>query len=162
MSAADDIKKVKIKYAGRLKIAHQKAAIRLAEYIIDYVKFRTRSEGQGPKGILAELEASTIKFRRNKQDRLHPETSPAFSNLTATGQLLDAMRGRAAKGKVTVDIKPTKRRKELSGRTSGLTNEQVRHFVEIEREFLKLSKEEKDDVLQFASELIAKNLRGLS
>ena len=163
MTPDEKIRQIKNKYSGKLKIIQQKVALKLAKDLVEYIKLRTREEGDGTKGKLDPLSKKYIEYRAKKSNRLHPDTTPSKSNLTATGQMLDALRGRAAGGKVTVDIKPNTRRKELSGKRSGLNNNQVRQYVEdAGREFLKLSPEEKQEVIDLATQLINEELAGLS
>lgn len=163
MSASEKIDKIRRKYAGKIRIAQQKAAKQLAISVVDWIKIRTRLEGEGVSGPLKNLKPSTIRHRTKYSSKLHQDTDTSRSNLTATGQLLDALRGRAGGGKVTIDIKPNKRKKELDGDSSGLTNEQVRKFVEDNgREFLKLSDQERDEVIELASQIIKEELRSLS
>lgn len=156
---------LKKKVQVRIKIAQQKVARELAPVIVDVVKLRTREEGIGTYGALKKLEDSTIEIRERYSSNLHPDTSPSKSNLTATGQLLDALRGTASQGKVTVDIKPTSRKAELSGKKSKktLTNNDVREYVEDNgREFLKLSDAENKEVRELATELMQEQFKDLS
>lgn len=162
-NAQEVFSKLKKKYSGRIRIAQQKVARELAVALVDLLKLRTRIQKEGTNGPLKDLKASTIKQRERYSDNLHPDTDPSTSNLTATGQLLDALRGRAGGGKVTIDIKPTKRKRGLSGAKSSLTNEDVRKYVEDNgREFLKLSSAEKDEVVKLATEMFNEELQGLS
>jgi hypothetical protein len=156
---------LKKKISGRIRIAQQKVARELAPVIVDVVRLRTREEGIGTDGPLKKLEDSTIETRERYSSNLHPDTSPSKSNLTATGQLLDALRGIASQGKVTVDIKPTSRKAELSGKKSKktLTNNDVREYVEDNgREFLKLSDAENKEVRELATELMQEQFKDLS
>lgn len=161
MSAADQINKIRNKYSGRIKIATQKAAREMALYIVEVVKARTRFLGEGTSGKLKPLKTSTKKYRKRYEDNLSEDTSPDESNLTGTGQLLDALRGRAGAGKVTVDIKPGRRKGELYGGKSTLSNQEVRKYVEEDREFLKLSDKEKEDATELATQIIKEQLRSL-
>ncbi|MCS6281447.1 MAG: hypothetical protein HUM72_12515 [Dolichospermum sp.] len=163
MTPEEKIRQIKNRYSGKIKIIQQKVALKLAQGLVDYIKLRTREEGEGTSGKLDPLSKKYIEQRIKKSNRLHPDTSPSKSNLTATGQMLDALRGRAGGGKVTIDIKPTTRRKELNGKKSGLTNNEVRQYVEdAGREFLKLSPDEKKDVIDLATQLINEELASLS
>lgn len=163
MTPEEKIRQIKNKYSGKLRIIQQKVALQLAKSLVDYIKLRTREEGDGTNGSLKSLSVKYIEQRTKKSNRLHPDTSPEKSNLTATGQMLDALRGRAGGGKVTIDIKPTSRKKELNGKKSGLNNNQVRQYVEdAGREFLKLSPQEKQEVIDLATQLINDELASLS
>jgi hypothetical protein len=163
MTPEEKIRQIKNKYSGKLRIIQQKVALQLAKSLVDYIKLRTREQGEGTSGTLKSLSKKYVEQRAKQSDRLHPDTSPSNSNLTATGQMLDAIRGRAGGGKVTIDIKPTNRRKELNGKRSGLNNNQVRQYVEdAGREFLKLSPQEKQEVIDLATQLINDELADLS
>jgi hypothetical protein len=164
MTPEEKLKKIKNKYAGRIRIALQKAAREIAQPIVDLIKLRTRELGENGNNEKLKIKQSTENYRKRYEDNLHPDTSPGTANLTATGQLLDALRARAGGGKVTIDIKPTKRKGELSGSKSKLNNNQVREYVEKNpsNEFLKLSEAEKKEVIDLAAEIINKELRGLS
>jgi hypothetical protein len=184
MTPEEKIRQIKNRYSGKLKIIQQKVALKLAQGLVEYIKLRTREEGEGTNGPLKPLSESykkqrsgelafftigkgdgrkVVSYKPNKKPNLHPDTEPGKSNLTATGQMLDALRGRAGGGKVTIDIKPTTRRKELNGKRSGLTNNEVRQYVEdAGREFLKLSPDEKKDVIDLATQLINEELASLS
>jgi hypothetical protein len=161
MTPEEKLRQIRNKYSGRIRIIEQKVAREIAARIVDFIKLRTREEGDGTSGPLKRLSPGYIKSRA-KSENLSQDTTPGTSNLTATGQLLDALRGRAGGGKVTVDIKPTRRKAELNGKRSGLTNEQVRKYVEEDREFLKLSPQEKQDVIDLATQLIKDQLAALS
>ena len=162
MTPEEKILEIKRKYGGRLKIALNKAAKIMGQSIVDVILIRTRIEGQGTNGKLDRLEPSTKKYRKRYADNLHPDTSPNTSNLTATGQLLDAIKFTSGNGKVKVFIKNTKRKKDLGGYKSKLTNDEVRAEVEKSREFLKLSESEKEDATKLAANIIEEELRNLS
>jgi hypothetical protein len=163
-SAKQKIAELRKRLSGRLKIISQEVATELVDVIIDVVKQRTRQEGEGAKGSLKALERSTIKFRERYSNRLHPDTSPSKSNLTATGQLIDAIRGKAVQGKVKIDIKPGTRKAGITGKRSKdkISNEDVRKYVEdAGREFLALSTDEKKELDALTIDLIKEKLRDL-
>jgi len=151
---------LKKKLAVKIKLAQVKAAKELAQVIPDVIKLRTRQEGEGVSGKLKDLAGSTIDYRTRYEDNLHPDTSPRNSNLTGTGQLIDAIQGKSAGSKVTIDIKKGKRKGELSGGKSKLSNQEVRKHVEDNgREFLELSKQERIEAEEFAKEIILKEIK---
>jgi hypothetical protein len=174
------INAIKRKFAVKIKIAQREAAKEMASLIVEMIKLRTRFAGQGTNGDLKELSESYIKQRRGelsffttpdgkkipykpkKKPLLHPDTSPSESNLTATGQMLDALKGKSVDTKATVIIAPTKRKKELSGAKSKLNNDQVRKYVEDGgREFLKLSPDERDEAIDMATQILKDKLSSL-
>lgn len=166
MSASETISKLNRKLQVKIRAATTQAAREVIQVVIDVIKIRTRFEGQGKSGAsLRELKDSTIKYRERYSKRLHTDTSPSTSNLTATGQLLNAMSGKSSGNKVTIFIKNNKRRKELSGTKPSLTNEEVRKWVEDpsagNREFLALTEEDKKEVIEVAVEIIRQSIKDL-
>lgn len=158
MSKQIDLLKKKIEV--KLRLAQAKAAKALAETIPEVIKLRTRQEGEGVSGALKDLEDSTIKYRERYSDNLHPDTSPRKSNLTSTGQLIDAIQGKSAGSKVKIDIKGGKRKGELSGGRSKKTNKEVRKYVEDSgREFLELSNAERKEAEELAKDIILEQIR---
>jgi hypothetical protein len=146
----------------RVKLAQAKAAKALAQAIPEVIKLRTRQEGEGVNGTLKSLKDSSIKNRKRYRSDLHPDTTPETSNLTGTGQLLDAIQGKSAGSKVTVDIKKGKRKGELYGGRSTSTNKEVRKYVEdAGREFLQLSKDERQEAEDLAKEIILEEIRSV-
>lgn len=164
MSASARLKLIKQKLAVKLRVAQRLAAQELAKVIPEVVKIRTRleSENRNNQPITA-LKPSTKKYRKRYQDNLHPDTDPNTSNLTATGQMLDAITGASKGAKVTVEIKNTKRKRELSGSKSKLTNKEVQRHVENKagREFLELSKQERIEATELATQIIKDELTKL-
>lgn len=161
MSASSTIEALKRKYQVRIKIAQREAAKELAQIIVDFIKLRTQEEGDGTKGKLKGLDEKYIEQRR-KSKRLSSNTSPEKSNATATGQMIDALKGSSSGTKAKVVVKDSSRRKELNGGKSGLTNNEVRKYFEDNgREFLKLSPDEKKDMVDVATKLIKERLRDL-
>ena len=161
MSAQQTLAALKRKYQVRIKIAQREVAKELAQVIVDFIRLRTQEEGQGTKGKLDELDEKYIEQRR-KSKRLSSKTTPEKSNATATGQMIDALKGSSTGSTAKVVIKDSGRRKELNGGKSGLTNNEVRQFFEDNgREFLKLSPEEKNDMVDIATKLIKERLKDL-
>jgi hypothetical protein len=146
----------------KTKLAQVKAARELAALIPELIKLRTRQAGEGVDGELDGLEKSTEAYRQRYSENLHPDTTPSTSNLTATGQLLDAIQGKNTGSKVKIDIKGGKRKGELSGGKSKKTNKDVRKYVEdAGRKFLELSEAEKDEVIELARQIILDELRSV-
>lgn len=131
----------------------------MALAIQEVIKFRTRQEGLGTKGQLDGLSNSYISHREKYSKNLHPDTSPGTSNLTATGQLIDSVTGKAVGDKVEIFLKG-KRKKSLTGSKSQLSNDQVGAYVrEQGREFLKLSSEEKQEAIDLATQIINEEIK---
>lgn len=174
---------LKKKLEVKTKLAQAKAAKALAETIPEVIKLRTRQEGEGVKGKLKPLSDSykkqragelsfytigkgsdriVVPYTPTKDPGLHPDTSPETSNLTATGQLIDAVQGKSAGTKVTIDIKQGKRKGELYGKKSKLSNKEVRKYVEeAGREFLELSNQERKEAEELAKEIILEEIKSV-
>lgn len=164
MSASARLKLIKQKLAVKIRVAQRKAAKELSQVIPDVIKIRTRleSENRNNQPITA-LEPSTKKYRNKYEKNLHPDTDPDKSNVTATGQMLDAIKGQSKGTTVTIEVKNSKRKRELSGSKSKLTNKEVQKFVEqkVGREFLELSKQERIESTELAVDIIKDELTKL-
>jgi len=178
--ASESLKLLKARLQVKLKAAQRKAAQELAKAIPEVIKIRTRFEGEGVKGKLKPLSQSYKDFRAGKiafftkgkgsgrkvipleptrAPNLHPDTDPGTSNLTATGQMIDAIKGKSSGTKVTIEVKNNKRKKELNGRKSNKTNKEVQRYVEKNgREFLEFSKAERKEVEEFVVDIIKEEL----
>lgn len=162
--ASERLKLIKAKIQVKLKAAQRKAAKELAQAIPEVIKIRTRLEGQGADGRpLADLEDSTIATRSRYSQNLHPDTTPGTSNLTATGQMLDAVTGKSSGTKVTIEVRNNRRRRELSGARSDKTNKEVqRHVEKAGREFLELSRAERVEAEELAAQIIKEELSDIT
>lgn len=160
-SASKTIEAVKRKYQIKIRIAQREAAKEMARIIVEMIRIRTQGEGFGTNGKLDPLDEKYIEQRR-KSKRLSPKTSPEKSNATATGQMIDALKGSSSGNTAKVVVKDSSRRRELNGGKSSLTNNEVRQFFEDNgREFLKLSADEKKEMVDVATQLIKERLRDL-
>lgn len=158
MSLKDLSQRIKTK----IRLAQIKAAKRIAEILPDAIRFRTRYAGEGINGPLTPLKESTKKYRKRYRENLHQDTSPDESNLTATGQLLDAIAAKNVGSKIVVTVNKRRRKDELSGSRSGLTNDKVRKYVEdAGREFLELTDQERKEVIEEAEKIIKEELRSV-
>lgn len=155
---AESFAKTKGKIAIAKRIAIREAAKQLLKIIPELIKYRTRS-GASATGSLKSLAESTKEYRKRYSSNLSSETSPGESNLTATGQLLDAIIGKATDNGLTFTINRKKRKGELSGGKSDLTNEEVRKYVEQSREFLLMGKEDLKEAIELASDIIKEEYR---
>jgi hypothetical protein len=172
MTPEEKIRDFKKKYADRLKKALNETTKIAAEKTMNDVIARTK-EGKGTNGPLKPLSGKYIAFRRRWQSFLANDTSPAKSNLTATGQLLEALYYRVVGPRFFIKVNTKNRDQGLGGETlieskktnkkgkttttyqSSLTNDQVRDYVEngkVKREFLALSDKEKEDLRKFVAE----------
>jgi hypothetical protein len=146
----------------KIKLAQVKAARALAETIPEVIRIRTQQEGDGVNGPLKSLSPSTKKYRKRYEDNLSSDTDPDRSNLTATGQLLNSIKGKNIGSKVVIEPGKSKRKGELSGGKSRLTNREVNKYVdENGREFLRLNKQETEEATNLAKDIIAEELRSV-
>lgn len=140
------------------------------EFVAERIRRRTRL-GRGLEGPLKPLSPSYKEFRRGnlafftteagvvvpvknprRKPKLSPNTSPGKSNLTFTGQMLDAIRVISVSiGKVTVGFAP--------GRSGKLTNKKVAEYVSKERPFFGLTKAEEAGLQKFISDALRKIVR---
>lgn len=136
----------------------QKSAAKdLIQIVIDAIKLRVRKANQLASGAtIPENKDSTVKYRERYSSNLSSDTSPGESNATATGQLLDSMKGKASGTKIKIELKD-KRSRELSGSKSKLTNSQVNFWYEkLKGEWFALSKDEGEEVFDYVKERIRK------
>lgn len=125
-----------------------------AQYGAELIRERTRRgfgvpDGSNAQSRLKPLAESTKKSRRSKKKRgkLSSKTSPGKSNLTDTGQLLDALYGRLNSRRVAEIALKSRRR-------GGGSNDEVAFFVSAERQFLNFSKSELKKLDDFLSDRI--------
>lgn len=172
MTPEEQIKAFKEKYGVRVKKTLNEVAKIAAEKTMNDVIKRTK-EGKGTKGTLDSLSKGYIDFRTRWEAFLSEDTSPSKSNLTATGQLLQALyyrfvgprffikvntknrdQGLGGTDKL-IEIKKTNKKGKTKtvGYKSHLNNDQVREYTEkAGREFLALSDKEKEDLRKFVAD----------
>lgn len=105
-----------------------------------------------------EIAFWTDKFGRvrsyipDEKPRLHGHTTPAKSNLTNTGEMLDSIDGYASDGKMFI---------KLNGRREdGYTNEEIASFVEEQdRVFMGLTNSEKNALARKIKNRVLSNLK---
>lgn len=171
MTPAEQIKKFKQKYGKKVSEALKAVTKIAAEKTLNDVIARTK-KGEGTNGKLKPLSGKYIGFRRQWSAFLAEDTSPAKSNLTATGQLLEALYYRVVGSRFFIKVNTKNRSEGLGGEKleeikktnkkgvtktvgyqSKLTNDQVRKYTEeAGREFLALSEKEKEDLRKFVKE----------
>ena len=174
---------VEIKVANIEKIIEDKigkavdAAIdqSLADDVANQVKIRTQLgfgvDENGKQVKLKPLSESyraqrrgDVVFYKDEQGRLRhfvpdrppvlsSSTTPAKSNLTNRGEMLESLTGSAKNNEISVKV--SGRRKD----GSGLTNEEVREYVESQgRNFLALTNGEKNEVIREIKNRVLRNL----
>jgi hypothetical protein len=159
MKPEQQLESIKKKYAKEIRKALTEVTRVGAEKAMNEVIKRTK-DGIGSNGQkLKPLKASTIEFRRRWSAFLAKDTSPAKSNLTATGQLLEALYFRVVGSRFFIKVNTKTRDQGLGGDDRGLNNDQVRQYVEeAGREFLNLSDKEKADLTEFIRKEFEKRL----
>lgn len=150
------LRTTKLRLARAVEQGQRKAARDLAKTLPDVIRERVRS-GIGLTGTFKALSDSYIKFRRRARKRLSSDTTPETSNLTATGQMLKAIVGEATGTVVRIFIKGNRRR-ELGGGPSKSNNE-IRGYVEKERPFFELTKNERALAEKTAAEIIKEEIK---
>lgn len=158
-SPSSSIIKFQKEYKQVVRRARMKALRELVLIIPDFIKSRTR-EGIGLNSktgnslkALDELSDGYKKFRRKHQSKLSKVTSPDESNLTATGQMLNAIVAKIVDDAIKVTIQGDRNR-ELSGSGSSMSNNQVREYVEKKRPFFELAKSEREYLFKIALQII--------
>jgi hypothetical protein len=150
------------KLKGKIAIAKHKgiqAAINRLLKVIPSMIFTRVKSGEGINGKLKPLAKSTISQRKTYSDNLDITTSPSESNATATGQMLNAIVGGKNNNGLSFKINDKKRKGELSGAKSKLTNNQVRKLYEDSgRDFFELTEEERKEANDIAVEIIKDEL----
>jgi hypothetical protein len=163
MTASAQLRIIQKKIANATFQAQKKAARELVQILIDTIRTRTRLLGELASGkTIPRNEDSTVRYRERYSDRLDSDTSPATSNATATGQLLNSMKGKAIGTKIVIDLK-TGRRKELSGSKSKITNTEVnKYYQEKKGEWFALQEAEKEEAIAYAAEIIKQEIQKVS
>lgn len=175
MTPKEKIRKFKEKYNAQIKKALKEATEQAAKKTMADVIKRTKS-GLGTNGKLEALSTSYVEFRKRWKAFLASDTTPNKSNLTATGQLLEALYYRVVGNRFFIKVNSKQRDEGLGGEElvktqvskkkyemkSKLTNEQVRKFVEdAGREFLQLNDEEKRALEKFTAEVLRESLKDI-
>lgn len=136
---------------------------RLGDNLAGQIRKRTRlGYGVGTNGQQQRLLRLTdlyIEHREDNRSDLSEATRPGKSNLTATGQMLNSLRGRGARAQIVVEITGN-RTKELGDRRSRLSNSQVARYVQEQgRPFFKVTNAEKNGLAREVKRLILAKLR---
>ena len=113
------------------------------------------------KGALKGL-AKQRKFLRLNKPKLSKQTSPSKSNVTQTGQVINAMRRTASVGLnkvITIFLSDT-RGPDMYGNKSGKTNTEVARLLHKQgRGFFTIAKTEEKRVMRFLKKLISDKIR---
>lgn len=140
---------------------------RLGDAAAEAIRSRTRagygvSEGGGFEGAsqkrLKSLAKSTVKSRIQlaQKGALSSKTTPKFSNLTRTGQLLDSIKTTSV-SQNSATVNPSGRRND------GKTNQEVAGYVEDQgRPFNKLTSAEVRKIVNIVESEVVKLVRRLT
>lgn len=109
----------------------------------------------GKQNNFDALEESTIKQRKRYAKNLSGKTSPnqKRSNATATGQMLESISRKVSPGSIFLYFKG-KRRKELSGKSSGKSNEEVAEKFQKKRPFFELTLADINEIKRYVRSII--------
>lgn len=161
-SASAQMRIIQKKIQNAIFQAQKRAARELVEILIQEIKNRVRLLRETVEG--KQFDALDPKYveRRKKVKRLSKETFPDSSNATATGQMVDAMRGKASGTKITIVLKDD-RKKELGGYASKVGNNKVREEYEKKMgEWFGLQESEKERAIDYAAEIIKEEIKKVS
>lgn len=140
----------------------------LRREIPDQIRTRTRLGGGvdhdgkdrlgGNRKKLAGLSAGYKKTRKRYSSNLSSDTTVSKSNLTATGQLLDAIKAKIV-GRKSLEIFLEKNRSvDLYGNSAKINNEQLAEYVEEKRKFFGLTDGEMNKFRRMIREKIESDL----
>jgi len=160
-SASAKMRILKKKIERAVFQAQKKAARELVDILIQEIKNRVRILRETVSGKqFDDLDPKYIE-RRKKAKNLSKETFPDSSNATATGQMIDAMRGKASGSKISIVLKDDRKR-ELGGYPSRVGNNKVREEYEKKMgEWFELQQGEKDRAIDHATEIIKEEIKNV-
>ena len=150
------------------KIKNPKFTKRIGNEIKEQIRKRTRlrkgltNKYNGSTVILPLLSEKYIDQREFYDINLSTQTSPARSNLTATGQLLEAMRSRGLQSRAEITIKDSRTR-TLDGSPVRIGNNKLVGYLEDQgRVFFGLAKFEKSKFQRLIKNSYLKFFRNIS
>lgn len=137
------------KYGKQVKKSLRSVMPKLQKEVPEQIRTRTRLGNRVDHNFNDRLGGKTGKFdklsnkykrtRRKLKNNLDPKTTPAKSNLTATGQLLDSIKARR-RGRTGLLIYLEKQRRvDLRGNPATIDNVTLAEYVEEKRPFFALS-----------------------
>src|SRR5690606_22586140 len=113
-----------------------------------------RAQRRGEIAFFTDESGRKIPYIPSEKPTLSPYTSPAKSNLTKTGEMLESIKGIVKDTSIFINV--TGKRRD----GSGLTNEEVKEFVEQQgREFMRLTNGEKNELARKLKDRILRNLK---
>lgn len=157
-----NIEQLKLNVSTILNRLNQKDMDGIASFIERMVRIRTRlgfgvriDSGEKYKLSEKKFAESTIKTRERlkKKGELSNLTTPKKSNLTMTGQLLDSIKWKIDKLKITLFFDSNRRK---DGRN---TNNEIANYVSEKRPFFNLSKQEIEQVKREVIKVLKSRLK---
>ena len=150
MSSEQQFNKILLKY--KKKIKDQKIFKEVGEFAKDIVVERTQQDGKilNGEGLKKNPGLSESYKKKRKKMALSANTSPARSNLTKTGQMLDSLVVTATSDSVTIKMSNAEANQKATYAADGSKNRPKRPFLE-------LSKKERALVVELLEELITKD-----
>jgi len=153
------------KFGTRAPFLNKQARI-LAEQIVRRTRLGKGVNDAGKQTRLAPLKDSTKKQRRRYQRNLTSKTTPGRSNISATGQLLDSVRGRASGAELIVFALNNRTRSLSGGRSSarhsdiitGLESGRIGKNTTTPRPFFRVSDPERNQIARNIREEVLKSL----
>jgi len=163
MSFKVDLSGLKIKLDKLEKAVDNAIDDKLAKDTANQVRKRTQlGYGVDENGKQVKLEPLSIDYketRKKNKTRLSGNSTPGKSNLTATGQMLKGLTGRAKDNQIFIRITGS-RTTDLTGYPSNLSNAEVADFVEEQgRRFMDLTNAEKNQLIRTLRQKILKNMK---
>lgn len=122
------------------------------------VKFKplaesTRQQRRGDIAFFTDSRGNVIPYTPDTPPRLSSKTTPAKSNLTNTGEMLESLTGKVKDNQILVNVEGIRK----DG--SGLTNKEVKDFVEDQGfQFLGLTNGEKKELIREIKNRVLDNL----
>ena len=112
-----------------------------------------RAQRKGDIAFFTDSRGNVIPYEPATPPRLSKKTTPAKSNLTKTGEMLESLTGEVKDNKIFIDVKG------LRKDGSGMTNKEVSDFVEAQgRTFLDLTSAERKQLIREIKNRILRNL----
>jgi len=143
------IKDFRVKFNLNLEDSFNKAFLKsVGKTAAQVVYRRTKSGKDKDSSALKPLSLGYISSRKQYTGTKGKFFSPARSNLTRTGQMLDAILVKIERSVITLSV-------DTSLRDDGLTNSEVAQYVSKSRAFFSLT----DDEIQILIRMVEKQLR---
>lgn len=112
-----------------------------------------KAQRKGEVAFFTDQFGNVIPYEPEVPPNLSRNTTPSKSNLTKTGEMLESLTGEVSDNQILINVKG------LRKDGSGLTNEEVKDFVEAQgRTFLSLTSGERKELAREIKNRILRNL----